>query len=663
MATYLPHPESTRTLDAANVWRDRCFLSDTSLFGNEPLWTPQNFELLAQAFNNNPGLDDATFYAKLEKQLQSQPPTVKKLAAECLWLLLLFVHHHGFGQQTKRQKISDIWGLSDESLQSSDLLGDGALYGIGSPGTAFLTRIPQEYGFLITAILAWKNLAASQRAELFKTTDPWDFCQWLTDQPGGDRRIFRHMLLFLLFPEYFERICSRQSKRQIYDVFSKRLAAQLTPGADPANPCELDQALLRIRGALAEEYGTPEIDYYEPPLKEIWNPQEERPAATKPATEIPPKRFWIEKTIVKGRADRESGDNALGRSLWSPHRSTSGGDIYSAMRRVQPGDIVFHLTDNRALSGVSIASTEADESFMGLAGTDWADQPAYRIPLDDYEALDPPLDRDSFFKTEPFKTQLAQLGNGGSRGLFFNRNLELNQGAYLTEAPDALLGILNAAYQAQCAQNLPYFEGDAPLLPSSDEHVDLSDLFLESDEIEAILSLWRAKKNVILQGPPGVGKSFAAQKLAYALMGAVDRDRLAFVQFHQSYSYEDFVEGFRPNGDGFVLRTGKFVKFCRKAAEDPTRRYVFIIDEINRGNLSKILGELMLLIEPDKRDPKWQMQLAYGDEEFYVPENLYLLGLMNTADRSLAVWPAAGLADTEIGSIRLHQLPVRNLWG
>jgi DNA polymerase III delta prime subunit len=162
-------------------------------------------------------------------------------------------------------------------------------------------------------------------------------------------------------------------------------------------------------------------------------------------------------------------------------------------------------------------------------------------------------------------------------------------------------------------------------------------MFMERADAERLMRLWGAKKNIIIQGPPGVGKSFAAQRLAFALMEAHDPNRIGFVQFHQSYSYEDFVEGYRPTETGFELRSGKFVEFCQRAANDLDRKYVFIIDEINRGNLSKILGELMLLIESDKRDRTWMMRLASGREEFFVPPNVYLLGLMNTADRSLAV--------------------------
>ncbi|HTV69651.1 MAG TPA: AAA family ATPase [Rhizobiaceae bacterium] len=360
-------------------------------------------------------------------------------------------------------------------------------------------------------------------------------------------------------------------------------------------------------------------------------------------TEDRPRRFWIEKTIVSGRADRMSGDNALGRSLWSPQRSKDGKNIYAAMLDVRDGDVVFHLTDNNAISSVSLAAAAADASFIGLDGSDWASQPAFRVELSDHEQLSPPLARDAFLKTEPFAAELRELAESGAKGLFYNSRLELNQGAYLTEATPTLLSILNRAYVELAGRGLPFVDDGIPAerQERSDRAYTLDDalqeLFLTREEAEEILTLWEAKKNIILQGPPGVGKSFAAHKLAFALMSAEERDRVGFVQFHQSYSYEDFVEGFRPTESGFELKAGKFVEFCRRAEADPANRYVFVIDEINRGNLSKILGELMLLIEADKRDLKWAMPLASGKAPFHVPANVYIMGLMNTADRSLAV--------------------------
>lgn len=165
----------------------------------------------------------------------------------------------------------------------------------------------------------------------------------------------------------------------------------------------------------------------------------------------------------------------------------------------------------------------------------------------------------------------------------------------------------------------------------------LEEVFMAKEKSEQLFKILKHKKNIILQGAPGVGKTYAAKRIAYAFIGKKDDARLKIVQFHQSYSYEDFIMGFRPDteGGGFQLKKGIFYNFCEKARNDINNDYFFIIDEINRGNLSKIFGELLMLIEKDKRGEP--VQLVYSDEEFSVPENLYIIGMMNTADRSIAM--------------------------
>ncbi|MCL1988685.1 MAG: AAA family ATPase [Firmicutes bacterium] len=195
--------------------------------------------------------------------------------------------------------------------------------------------------------------------------------------------------------------------------------------------------------------------------------------------------------------------------------------------------------------------------------------------------------------------------------------------------------------ETQPASEKPPSPPTNPAKPQYTAENFLSEAYIIREKYTDITTQLIRKKNIILQGAPGVGKSFLAKRLAFSLIGAKDDSKLEMVQFHQSYAYEDFIEGFRPTESGkFSLKHGIFWQFCSKAKLDPANKYFFIIDEINRGNLSKIMGELMFLLEHDKRGEEFAIPLTYSGEKgekFFVPKNVHIIGMMNTADRSLAM--------------------------
>lgn len=222
--------------------------------------------------------------------------------------------------------------------------------------------------------------------------------------------------------------------------------------------------------------------------------------------------------------------------------------------------------------------------------------------------------------------------------------------AWMTESedtPDNFAELSAAAYATGPAE-MPESKPSAELTNEektedasyTHENILAEGAFLESREIQKLLHRWSEKKNLILQGPPGTGKTWLARKLAYALIGKENDENITTQQFHPSTSYEDFVMGYRPTHDGrLALQYGAFMKAAQRAQEDTGQKHIFIIEEINRGNPAQIFGEMLTLLEADKRNPDNALRLIYSqddDDPFHLPENFYVIGTMNQADRSLA---------------------------
>ena len=550
-------------LKAAEHWKHACLLSDGGIFEDKEIWKLNYFEELDQYLIKRLDKNKDKFTEKLETLLEARSPEIKQLAAEIWWLMFLCADKYKI--QKKREDIKTIWKRSGEPFpENSKWLEDEVLAGIAHIGAGIFSRLAWEWEFFVLLMIELKKLPATRRKELLLSSG-WELAKYIEEKiPKSATRQSRHMILFLLFPDNFERIFSAQDREKIVSKFKGEADQKLSA-------VKIDRLLLEIRREKEKEHGTSELDFYNPPLNELWSNSPPSPKPTPEKTENlilygPPgtgKTYRLNKLTEKYSSRQQT----LTRKTW----------LIQELSEASWFDVVFGTLYDLGKAKVN--------------------------PISEHEYV-----------------QAKAVSTGGSDSRVWQTIWNLLQ-----------------RHASKDSKNVGFKDrGKYPAVFDKNKNSAWSlvdDWEEECQEQIELANKWKA-------GPDE---------------GSIHQ-RFEFVTFHQAYGYEDFVEGIRPVLDEetgsvkYEVVPGVFKRICRRAKADPDQRYAIFIDEINRGNIASIFGELITLLETDKRviygkdgspESGMMLTLPYSGERFGVPANLDVYGTMNTADRSIALLDTA----------------------
>ena len=666
MGSRKTHDGVEKVYDAAELWVDRALRSDDSLFTpGTAIWSSRWLGELRERFLNQPDVPGTDFYDKLKRQLEGSPPEAYQLMAEVLFVHFLIIWRDGMRGDTKETRINQALEWSQHPVTIPAQLVAGLTPGIARIGQARSGGFPHYVGYIIEFVDQWKKQESSEIER--RLDDPWAFKAFATQLelsgPLFLERQFAYLpqqeaLLHLVFPDIFEGTVSIDHKKSMADA--RAFAHYISEPTE-----DVDRKIQQIRRGLEAELGR-DFDFYDEGIWTNWNPSTPN--------------LWdnfVERAkeyVNSGRLEKEEiGYKVeIARRAAAAREAVLAGDddwrdlLKDTLKSIPGHPVAWTVADSfnkwctghsddafRSLQAIwtqdNSSVSDRIRTFCDLARESGVSRPGTLMTVASVLMMALGVEQYPPFKIRTFNKAYDLTGYG-------KPEKDADEAALYEFALGFLDRFIDEAEQRDLelgnrlrAQSVVWMikdqsepnNGNNIHSPSSLQAL-AKDLNLPVEFLETVKTLLEEKKQVIFQGPPGTGKTYVARKLAAYIAGSAER--VTLVQFHPSYAYEDFVQGFRPTvakegqTAGFVLRDGPLLRAAKRAhREDESGvKHFLVIDEINRGNIAKVFGELYFLLE--YRDEP--VSLQYQEEEslpFPMPPNLYIIGTMNTADRSIAL--------------------------